>query len=477
MPHEDEIIDNPHLENFNMPRSQEAEQAVLGSLILSPDQYGLIEGSLSARDFFYPSYGYIFEAIAELWRERKPIDPLLLRNKLQEKGNLEAAGGIAALDAVMDAVPSGEHAEHYARIVSDRSALRQLINLSFDQINKAVQPDAKPLDLLSEAETNVRQIASGNTREGVQKFDEVLQDTFHRLEMLSTNKSLLSGLATNFIELDNMLTGLHSDELIIVAGRPAMGKTTFALNVVRNVITREEADNVLLFTLEMSSENIARNILAAEALIRGSELRRSNIRQEDLNKLTDAAGIMAESPLWIDETPAISLPELRAKARRLHNKLLSQPQPDGQEPKGLSLIVIDYLQLMTASANAQRRSREQEIAEISRGLKALAKEMHIPIIALAQLSRKSEDRKDQRPILSDLRESGAIEQDADVVLMLHRPEYYNKEEPAGMAEVIIAKQRNGPTGTVQLSFRGEYFRFDNLSLEQGFAPGIGLEQA
>lgn len=439
------------------PNNLEAEQAFLGGLILDPEQFDFIEGKVREEDFFAPTHGMVFAAMQNLRQRQQPIDPVLLRNQLKEQGHLDAVGGVSGLAALTDAATSGANVEHYAEIIQDLSALRRLIKIATDSIKSAAAPDAKSVDLLGEVENSIREVVSRNFHGRVLPFNEILKKTWDNLEKSWASNSAVSGLSTGYSELDDRLTGLHDDELIIIAGRPSMGKTTFALNMVRNVVVKSEKP-VAMFTLEMSAEDIVRNILAAHARIEGQKLRSHSMNREDRERLGRASESLYGAPLWIDETPAISLSELRGKAR--HMKLRSDIQ----------LIVIDYLQLMTASSLARNRSREQEVSEISRGLKALAKELHIPVIALAQLSRKPEGRQENKPILSDLRESGAIEQDADVVLMLHRHEYYTPGEREGEASVIIAKQRNGPTGEVTLSFIKNQLRFENFSPTGDYSP-------
>ena len=439
------------------PHNLTAEQALLGGLLLEPDQFDFIEGKVREEDFFAPTHGMIFAAMQALRKRQQPIDPILLQSELKAEGRLDTVGGVMGLSSLTDAATSGANVEHYADIIQDLAALRRLIQVSMDSIAAASAPDAKATDLLGEAENNVRSIVTRNFNGKVFSMREVLQKTWDNIELFMANKESLNGISTGFTELDNRLTGLHDDELIIVAGRPAMGKSTLALNILRNVIGKGQHAAVL-FTLEMSAENIVRNMLAAQARVEGQKLRTFNFTNEDREKLDIATEQLNDAPLFIDETPAISLSELRGKAR--HLKLRHD----------IRLIIIDYLQLMTASSVARNRSREQEVSEVSRGLKALAKELHVPVIALSQLSRKPEGRQDTRPILSDLRESGAIEQDADVVLMLHRPDYYKPEDHPGEAEVIVAKQRNGPTGVVNLAFIGNQLRFENLALNAGYDP-------
>lgn len=437
------------------PHNIYAEQALLGGVLLDPDQFDFIEGKIIGQDFFVPSHEMIFDAMLALRKRQQPIDGVLLHNELKAEGRLDAVGGVAGLSALTDAATSGANVEHYADIVKELAALRRLIKVSLDTAKAAQEPDANATELLGNAENDIRSIVTRNFTGKILTVRDVMQKTWENIEKFIGNNDLVNGLATGYNELDDILSGLHEDELIIVAGRPAMGKTTFALNILRNVVTLLDAP-AILFTLEMSAENIIRNMLAAQAHVEGEIFRKLRFTDEVREKLDIATEQLNDAPLYVDDTPAISLSELRGKVRHLALR------------KNLQLIVIDYLQLMTASAVARNRSREQEVSEVSRGLKALAKELHIPVIALSQLSRKPEGRQDSRPILSDLRESGAIEQDADVVLMLHRPEYYNPEDKPGEAEVIVAKQRNGPTGSANLAFIKNQLRFENLSLRADY---------
>ncbi|MDR0361226.1 MAG: replicative DNA helicase [Planctomycetota bacterium] len=446
-----------HLGARGLPYNLDAEQALLGGLILDPDQFDFIEGAINEEDFFSPAHGVVFAAMLALRKRQQPIDPVLLRNELKSAGRLDEIGGVTGLAVLTDAATSGAHVEHYAAIVQELSSLRRLIRVCSDSIRAASRPGASAIDILGEAETNIQAVTTRNFHGKILPMDEILKKTWDNMDKYLAGGEVISGLATGFAHLDELLTGLHEDELIIIAGRPAMGKSTFALNILRNVAAKT-ARPCVLFTLEMSAENIVRNMLAAQAKVEGQRMRNLRLSREEMEKLGAASGELNEAPIWIDETPAISLPELRGKARHLKVR------------HGIELIVIDYLQLMTASNLARGRSREQEVSEISRSLKALAKELHIPVIALSQLSRKPEGRQDSRPILSDLRESGAIEQDADVVLMLHRPDYYNREDHPGEAEVIIAKQRNGPTGTVNLTFINQHLRFENLAVNASYEP-------
>lgn len=445
------------------PQNVEAEQALLGSLLLAPEQFDLIEGRIREDDFFTPAHGRLFAAMQSLRKRNQPVDVILLKDELTRTGDLDAIGGAPGLANLVQIAASGAHVEHYAGIVQDRASLRRLIKVCGESIRAAAEPSAQAQDVIDKAEHGIFEVATRDFGGEAKPVEQVLRDTWDRIDAHLSDNSIVTGLATGYTELDDMLAGLHEDELIIIAGRPAMGKSTFALNLLRRVVT-EGNQPAVLYTLEMSAENIVRNMLAAEARIDAQKVRKLQLRAEDRTRLSDATNSLSVTPLWIDETPAISLSEMRGKTRRLKSRF------------DIKLVIIDYLQLMTASSTARGRSREQEVSEISRGLKALAKELHVPVIALSQLSRKPEGRQDNRPILSDLRESGAIEQDADVVLMLHRPEYYDKNDKPGEAEVIIAKQRNGPTGTVNLTFLSNLLRFENMSIGgDGYVPPSGLE--
>lgn len=444
------------------PHSQEAEQAVLGGLIQAPDRFDLVEGRVAPEDFFTRAYGAVFEAMQTLRRNGQPLDLLLLRDELERGGNLQLVGGSAGLAALTESVPTGAHVEYYAGIVKEKSILRRLINTSSEIVEKASSRSETAAEVIDFAERSIFEVTSLGASGEAESVSQVLKDTWEKIEKYRGAGRHVTGLPTGFMDLDNLTTGLHGDELIIIAGRPSMGKSTFALNLLRHTVVDQRLAAVV-YTLEMSAENIVQNLLCALGKVDAQRVRKATISEEENGRLIMASDMLYQAPLWIDDTPAISLSELRGKTRRLKSK------------HDVQLVVIDYLQLMMSSAQARNRSREQEISEISRGLKALAKELHVPVIALSQLNRKAADRTDNRPILSDLRESGAIEQDADVVMLLHRPEYYDKEDAPGQAEVIVAKQRNGPTDTVDLAFIGNQLRFENLSSRpaEEYAPPAG----
>lgn len=444
-----------------LPHDLEAEQALLGALLLTPGQFDTIDGRVDEDDFFAPAHGAVFRAMAALVKRGQPLDALLLRAELERAGDLQRVGGAAGVGALLNVAGSGAHVEHYAEVVREKAVLRRLIGTANDMIRKATDPSELAAEVVDFAERSVMEVASRGVSTHTRPIEKVVSDLWATsISPTGVGKRGVTGLATGFLQLDELTTGLHNDELIIVAGRPAMGKSTFALNMLRNIALREKAP-CAFFTLEMSSANVASHLMVAEARVDAQKMRKMNLTLDDINRLHVVSETLTRASIWLDETPAISLAQLRGTVRRL------------AAAQGLRLVMVDYLQLMTASANAQRRSREQEVSEISRGLKALAKDLHIPVVALAQLSRKPEDRKDFRPIMSDLRESGAIEQDADVIMLLHRPSYYNKDDRPGVAEVIVAKQRNGPTDTVSLTFLNDILRFENLSSADAFGGAGG----
>ncbi|MBN2712054.1 MAG: replicative DNA helicase [Planctomycetes bacterium] len=451
----------------SLPHNMEAEQGVLGGLLLAPERWDLVEGRLSPEDFYNPAYGSIFEAITSICNQSQPIDLLVLKDELVRRKQFDAVGGNAGLAALTDAVPTGAHVEYYAQIVKEKAMLRRLIKASTEIVELATTNKDTATEIMDHAERSIFEVTTSSVSGEASSIGNVLKETWEKIEKFQAMGGAggVTGIPTYFNELNEMTTGLHPDELIIVAARPAMGKSTFTLNLLRHMAV-DYNEPVVLYSLEMSAENIVRNMLAAQGKVNAQSLRKMTPTQEELSKLVMASDTLSQAPIFIDDTPAISLSELRGKTRRLKAR------------HGVKACFIDYLQLMTASSIARNRSREQEVSEISRGLKALAKELQIPVVALSQLSRKSEGRTENRPILSDLRESGAIEQDADMVLLLHRPDYYDPEDSPGECEVIIAKQRNGPTGTVNLTFINNQLRFENLSLrsDEGYVPSGGEEE-
>ena len=435
------------------PQNIEAEESLLSAILV--DNTALLEvvETLSAADFYRTAHQKIYEAITDLFDKAEPIDLVTLNNHLKEKGHLEAVGGAAFLARLVDVVPLAANAQHYARIVHDKAVLRRLIEKA-NAISKRCFQEQGPTDeIVDFAENAIFEIADQKARQAFYPLSKLIDVNIDFLEEKQKNKSLVTGVPTGFGQLDNLTSGLQNSDLIILAARPSMGKTALALNIARNAAV-EAGVPVAVFSLEMSKEQLSLRLLCSEARIDSSRLRSGFFSMEDWQRLTDAAGILSAAPIFIDDSASLTAMEVRAKARRL------------KMDKNIGLIVIDYLQLMQGRAGAERR--DLEISEISRSLKALAKEINLPVIALSQLNRMLEQRNDRRPRLSDLRESGALEQDADVVAFIYRDEVYNKEENnpnKGTAEIILAKQRNGPTGDIKLTFLNAYTRFENLAPE------------
>ncbi|HHW68256.1 MAG: replicative helicase [Epulopiscium sp.] len=430
------------------PHNIEAEQSVLGSMILDREAIASAAEILRGDDFYRPDHKMIFETCIELFNQGAPVDLVTLKSRLEEKGLLEQIGGIAYLSELASSVPTSAHIKQYAKIVESKSILRRLIKASQDIMGLSYEAKEDVNTILNQAEQSIFHILQNKHTEDFSPMREVLLSAFEKIEEIYKNQGKVTGLSTGFIDLDYKTAGLQPSDLILVAARPSMGKTAFALNIAQYAAVREKVP-IAIFSLEMSKEQLVNRMLCAEAMIDAQKLRTGAMNQEDWVKIARAMGTLAEAPIYIDDTPGISVMEMRAKCRRLKLE------------KGLGLILIDYLQLMSGSGKSD--SRQQEISEISRSLKALAREMEAPVIALSQLSRACETRADHRPMLSDLRESGAIEQDADVVMFLYRDEYYHPDtEKKNQAEVIIAKQRNGPTGTVDLVWLGQYTKFANM---------------
>jgi len=435
------------------PHSIEAEQAVLGGLMLDNAAWDQIADKVNEEDFYRRDHRLIFRATHELVEKGSPCDVVTLAEWLDKRGELDNAGGLAYLGALARDTPSAANIRAYADIVRERSVLRQLIRVGTDIANNAFQPDGRgSKELLESAEQQVFRIAEqgGRSQQGFVGLKQLLTGAVDRIDQLFQRDDPITGIATGYTEFDHKTAGLQPGDLIIVAGRPSMGKTSFAMNIAEHAAIRGKQP-VAVFSMEMSGEQLAMRMMSSLGRIDQHKVRTGKLDDADWPRLTSAVSILAEAPLFIDDTPALSPTELRARARRLK-----------REHGGLGLIVIDYLQLMQVSNS--RENRATEISEISRNLKALAKELRVPVMALSQLNRSLEQRPNKRPVMSDLRESGAIEQDADLILFIYRDEVYNKDSPdKGKAEIIIGKQRNGPIGTVGLAFRGEYTRFENLA--------------
>ena len=440
------------------PHDLNAEKAVLGGVLLENDALNDVTELLKPEDFYKDSHGLIYQAMLDLFTDRAPVDTVTLRERLSTTGQLARVGGDEYLLMLTDTIPTVANIKAHAKIVSEKALVRQLINASYEIAAKAYGDYGALEEFLDESERRVFNVGKGKLRNQSEHINDVVMRAFEGITKAAEAKEHVTGLPTGFRQLDWYTSGFHPGDLVITAGRPGMGKTAFALNIALNACRARQVP-VVVFSLEMPNEQLAKRLLCAEAGVDGTKLRGGRLTREDWQPLTRAAGELSELPIWMDDTPGLTLMEMRAKCRRLHS----------EEPLGL--IVVDYLQLMRSGTKSE--SREQEISEISRSLKGLAKELGLPIMALSQLNRGVETRgtKDKRPQLSDLRESGAIEQDADTIMFIYRDEVYNPETPdKGIAEIIIGKQRAGPTGTVRCAFKRQYTRFENLEELREDAP-------
>ena len=431
------------------PHDIDAEQAVLGSMLTDKDAVNAAIETLKEDAFYREDNKAIYQAIINLYSKSEPIDIITLKDELESMDKFEQVGGYEYLASLPDKVPTTANVQKYIKIVEEKAILRKLIKTANEIIELGYDPAEDVEDIMDNAEKKIFDIMQSKNQKGYTPIKDVLVESFTKLEELYNRKQHITGVPTGFVELDYKTAGLHGSELILVAARPAMGKTAFALNIATNAALRGNAP-VAIFSLEMSKDQLVNRILCSEAMVDSNKVRTGKLEEDDWVKLAGAIGPLSESEIYIDDTPGISVMEIRTKCRTLKME------------KNIGLVVIDYLQLVQGS-NKRQASREQEISEISRSLKILAKEINVPVIALSQLSRAVEQRPDHRPMLSDLRESGAIEQDADIVMFLYRDDYYNKEsEKKDIAEVIIAKQRGGQTGTVELLWMGNYTKFVNL---------------
>lgn len=431
-----------------MPQNLEAEQSVLGSMISDKNCIAQAAETLRGDDFYRENHQIIFNAMIGLFQKDIPVDLITLLEYLRSTDKLEAAGGITYVTQIKDSIASTANIQSYIKIVKDKSVLRRLIKSSNEIIEESYSKQDDVEKVLDSAEKKIFDIAQNKVTSDFEPMNVVLERGFEQIEKIYNNKGELTGVPSGFPELDAKTSGFQSGDMVLIAARPSMGKTTFALNIAEYAALRA-GKSVVIFSLEMSKEQLAYKLLCAEANVDMLKLRTGNLEDEDWDNIAKASGPLADAKIFIDDTAGIGVMEMRSKCRRLKIE------------HGIDLIVIDYLQLMSGNGE----SRQQEVSEISRSIKALAKEMQCPVIALSQLSRAPEQRNDHRPMLSDLRESGSIEQDADLVMFLYRDEYYNKEtEQKNMAECIIAKQRNGPTGTVNLAWLGQYSKFGRLDI-------------
>ncbi len=432
------------------PQNIEAEESILGGILIENEAINRVTEILDADDFYRDAHRKIFNALINLSERDEPADLITLTNELRKTDQLDSIGGASYLTSLIDSVPTAANIEYYAKIVKEKAILRKLIQTSTEIITQSYEDRGDVEVFLDEAERAIFEISEKRVRPSFYPIRDIVKESFKTIERLFQKKELVTGVPSGFKELDRMTAGFQPSDLIIIAGRPSMGKTAFCLNVAQYAAIENKIP-VAVFSLEMSKEQLVIRMLCSEAHVEGTRLRTGYLNESDWPKLTIAAGNLSEAPIYIDDTAALSVLELRAKARRLKSE------------RGLGMLIIDYLQLMKGRARVE--NRQQEISEISRSLKALSKELSIPVIAVSQLSRKTEERTGNRPQLSDLRESGAIEQDADLIIFIYRDEIYNRAEDnpnRGKAEVIIGKQRNGPIGKIDLAFLDKFTTFKDL---------------
>lgn len=431
------------------PQNIDAEKSVLGAMLIDNDVIPVVLESLRSEDFYIRDHIEIFEAISDLFNEGKPIDVITVSEQLHSRGTMDRVGGLAFLTTLADFVATSANTKHYIDIVKEKSILRRLIKASGEIAQSAFEPSAEVSDVLTQAEDKIFNIVQNRSTKSFSLLNDVLNDVFTNLEELYKRKDSITGVPSGFIDLDDMLSGFQKSDLVLVAARPGMGKTSFMLNIAQYAAKVHNVP-VAFFNLEMSKEQLVGRLLSSEALVDSRKLRTGRLEDDDWGRLADALSNLANAPIYIDDTTDITVTDIRSKCKKL------------QMEKGIGLVMIDYLQLMRGSSRTE--NRQQEISEISRSLKVLAKELKVPVITGSQLSRAPQQRQDHRPILSDLRESGAIEQDADIVMFLYRDDYYHEDsEEKNIAEVIVAKHRNGSTGTIKLLWNPEFTLFRNLA--------------
>lgn len=432
------------------PQNIEAERSLLGSLLIDKDSIIKVADIINPDDFYRDDHGLVYGAIVELFAKRSPVDLITLTDHLEKKKQLDQIGGASYLATLANSVPSAAHVVHYAAIVHDKATLRRLISAANSIANLGYHEIEEIDVVLDQAERELFGVTQKFLRQYFSPIKSILTDTFNRIDDLHKHKGKLRGIPTGFKDLDNLLAGLQPSDLLIIAARPSIGKTSLALNIAQHVAVKEKIP-VGIFSLEQSKEQLVDRLLCGEAGIDAWKLRTGNLSDDDFPKLGYAMSVLSEAPLYIDDSPVLNIMEIRAKARRL------------QAEHGLGLVIIDYLQLMQGRQSSRDINRVQEISDISRGLKALARELNVPVLAMSQLSRAVEHRPDRHPILADLRESGSIEQDADVVMFIYREDYYNPEtEKKNIAEILIKKHRNGPIGQIELYFIPEQTRFRSM---------------
>lgn len=432
-----------------LPHSLEAEQSVIGSMLMDKEAITIASGQISGNDFYGKQYGILFDAMVELNDEGKPVDLVTLQERLKEKGVPPEIYSLEYIKDVMAAVPTSANIKHYATIVAEKAVLRKLIHVNEEISNSCYAQNDSLEAILEASEKSIFDIIQKRNNNDFVPIRQIVMNAMNLIEEASKNKGAVTGIATGFLDLDYKTAGMQPSDLILIAARPSMGKTAFVLNIAQHVAFHDN-QAVALFSLEMSKEQLVNRLLSLESKVNSQSIRTGNMKDDEWERLIEGADVIGKSRLLIDDTPGISIGELRSKCRKFKLEY------------DLQMIIIDYLQLMTGSG--KNESRQQEISDISRSLKALARELHVPVIALSQLSRAVEQRPDHRPMLSDLRESGAIEQDADVVMFIYRDDYYNKDtELKNVAEIIIAKQRNGAIGTINLAWLPDYTQFANLA--------------
>ncbi|HVI69174.1 MAG TPA: replicative DNA helicase [Magnetospirillaceae bacterium] len=440
------------------PQNLDAEKSILGAILIDENVLTRVSDKLASDDFYDRRHELIYAAVIRLYEKHSPVDLLTLSDELKKKDELEESGGSDYLGELTNQVPTAAHAESYADIISQNAMRRRLISASGTIAELAFDEAKNSGELLESAEQQLFAVSDKALRQDLASLEQILEESFDRMEELHRDKSKIRGVSTGYRDMDNLLAGFQRSDLVILAARPAMGKSTFALNLAHNVAVGSK-QAVLVFSLEMSKEQLVDRMLADEAGVDAWNIRTGNLSDEDFEKLSHAMGVMAEAPIFIDDTPGVSVLEMRTKARRAAHE------------RPLGLIVVDYLQLMSGSGKSYGDNRVQEISEISRGLKLIARELNVPVLALSQLSRSVESRNPPHPQLSDLRESGSIEQDADIVMFLYREDYYNPEtERQHVTDVMVKKHRNGPTGNVELYFHPERLRFLSLDKQHHGRP-------
>ncbi|HVX19059.1 MAG TPA: replicative DNA helicase [Acidimicrobiales bacterium] len=432
------------------PHNLDAEESLLGAMLLSRDAVAAAAEQVAAGDFYKPAHSHLYEAITSLVASGEPVDPVTVADELRRADLLDAVGGPEALIRLQTSTPATTNAAHYAKIVEEHALLRRMIGVASEISELGYSLPDDVVKTIDHAESLVYHLSQHRMTDSMSQLQDMLKDTLDRIEELYDRGDAITGVPTGFVDLDSLLSGLQPNALVVVGARPAMGKTSFALGMASHAALHARRP-VLFFSLEMSRIELSQRLLCSEARVDSQRIRNGKLDDTDWTKITHAVGRLGDAPIWIDDNPNVSLMEIRGKARRLKSRV-----------GDLGMVVVDYIQLMTGRAGAE--SRQVEVAELSRGLKILARELEVPVVALAQLNRGLEQRADKRPMLSDLRESGSLEQDADVVMFLYRDEVYNAESPdRGTAEVLVAKHRSGPTGSVRLAFLSHYTRFANMA--------------